>query len=120
MSLPQEAPQDLVVAVREFFPESEWDNALNVARLESGWDPFALADTTDARHPCGSVIGSRGNVNITAERSVGYFQINSCNFPTWEWARLYNTRHNVGTAHMLWAERGWSPWYFSARTLGLL
>lgn len=120
MSLQDEAPAELVVSVREFFPEEEWDNALRVSRLESNWDAFALNDSTDERHPCGSIIGRSGNVNISAERSIGYFQINSCNFPDWEWARLYNARHNVGTAHMLWAERGWSPWYFSARTLKLI
>jgi hypothetical protein len=51
---------------------------------------------------------------------VGYFQINACNFPDWEWQRLYNARHNAGTAHMLWAQQGWNAWYFSAHQLGLI
>ncbi len=115
-----DAPAELQVAIREFWPESEWDNAASISQLESNWDAFALADTTDASHPCGSIIGERGGVKISAERSVGYFQIDSCNFPDWEWQRLYNARHNAGTAHMLWVERRWAPWYFSAQTLGLL
>lgn len=107
--------------VREFWPESEWQHALDVAELESGWDAFAVNDTTDDNTPCGAVVTVRDGITITAERSIGYFQINSCNYPTWEWQRLYNARHNAGTAHMLWDNAGqrWTPWLFSARKLGL-
>lgn len=116
-----DAPVELQVAIKEFWPESEWDNAASISQLESGWDAFALADTTDAQHPCGAVIGQRGGTTITAERSIGWFQINTCNLPPdWEWQRLYNTRHNAGTAHAMWVERRWQPWFFSAQTLGLL
>lgn len=105
----------------EFFPESEWDNAVSIAFLESGWNPFAEADSTNGGTiPCGTPLYSRDGITVTAERSVSWFQINSCNFPTWNPAHFFNTRHNVGTAHMLWALRGWSPWYFSAKQLGLL
>jgi hypothetical protein len=114
------APAELQAVIREFWPESEWDKAASVAWLESAWDAFALMDSTDDEHPCGASLAARDGVRITAERSVGYFQINSCNFPGWEWQRLYNARHNAGTAHMLWDERRWHPWYFSAKSLGLL
>lgn len=117
-----DAPPELQATIRQFWPESEWENAAAIAQLESGWDAFAVADTTDADHPCGSRLGtaSDGTV-ITAERSIGYFQINTCNFPTWEWQRLYNAYQNCGTAHMLWDQAGgkWTPWYFSCRELGL-
>lgn len=115
-----DAPQELQAGIQEFWPQEEWDNAAAVAKLESGFNPFALEDTTDPDHPCGTFIRQIDGVPVSAERSVGYFQINSCNFPDWEWQRLYNARHNAGTAHMLWAERGWAPWYFSAQRLGLL
>jgi hypothetical protein len=115
-----DAPAELAAVVMEFWPEEEWDNAARIALLESGWDAFALEDSTRSDAPCGTPIGQRDGVTITAERSVGYFQLNSCNFPDWEWQRFYNARHNAGTAHMLWSERGWSPWFFSARELGLL
>ena len=115
-----EAPAELQVAIREFWPENEWDNAASISQLESGWDAFALNDTTTDISPCGAVIGERGGVSITAERSIGYFQINSCNFPDWEWQRLYNARHNAGTAHLLWQTSRWRAWYFSAEKLGLL
>src|SRR5207248_8552673 len=116
-----DAPEELRVAVTEFWPDTEWDNAASVAYYESGWNAFALADTTDKDHPCGSQLYLRDGVRVTAERSVGWFQINSCNFPGWEWQRLYNTRHNAGTAHLLWRlARSWSPWYFTAQGLGLL
>lgn len=115
-------PAELVVAVQEFFPESEWQHAIDIAELESGWNAFALNDTTDQDTPCGAVITVRDGIRVTAERSVGYFQVNACNFPSWEWQRLYNARHNVGTAHLLYDQAGgsWSPWLFSARKLGLL
>jgi hypothetical protein len=113
------APAELQVAIREFWPESEWDHAAGIAQLESGFDAFALRDTT-AGVGCGAYIGERDGVRITSERSVGYFQINSCNYPDWEWQRLYNARHNAGTAHAIWDSQGWGAWFFSAESLGLL
>jgi hypothetical protein len=115
-----DAPAELAVSIREFFPDSEWDNAAEIARLESGWDAFAVHDSTDIDHPCGSELGQRDGVRIVAERSIGYFQVNSCNYPDWEWQRLYNARHNTGTAHLIWSNQGWGAWYFSARSLGLV
>lgn len=113
------APPELRVAITEFWPPEEWDNAAAIAQLESGWDAFALHNTAD-RWGCGTIVGTIGGVAITGERSVGYFQINSCAHPDWEWQRLYNARENAGTAHALWAVRGWEPWFFSAKRLGLL
>lgn len=115
-----DAPPELADAVREFFPESEWDNAVSVSYLESSWQWTAEFDSTSAAAPCGATLDQVDGVRITTEHSVGWFQINACNFPTWRYEHLFNTRHNVGTAHMLWAQRGWSPWYFSAKELGLL
>lgn len=117
-----DAPYELADAVREFWPEEEWDNAVSISFLESSWDAFALNDSTDAGHPCNSFLREVDGVDVFAERSIGLFQINSCNFPDWEWQRLYNARHNAGTAHLLWESAGgkWSPWYFSAKQLGLL
>lgn len=115
-----DAPAELRVAIMEFWPMEEWENAAGISYLESKWDAFAVADTTTDAFPCGAIIGTRNGVRVSAERSVGYFQLNACNFPSWEWQRFYNARHNAGTAHMLWAERGWSPWYFSAKALGLI
>jgi hypothetical protein len=118
MTTIEDAPLELQDAIREFWPEDQWDNAAAIAQLESAFDAFALNDT--ARNVgCGIQIATRQGISILAERSVGYFQINSCNFPDWEWQRLYNARHNAGTAHMLWKNQGWSAWLFSARTLGL-
>lgn len=119
---PGDCPNELWVSIQEFWPEDQWINAVNVARLESGLDAFALLDSTAPGVPCGAPLAPIRGVPVAAERSVGYFQINSCNFPTWEWQRLYNARHNAGTAHMLWEGSGgsWRPWYFSATTLGLI
>jgi hypothetical protein len=119
---PTGIPMDLWDAILSYWPESEWINAANISKLESGWNQFALNDTTSPASPCGAVIETRDGVKITAERSVGFFQINSCNFPTWDWTQLFGCNHNCGTAHMLWTDAGesWSPWYFSATELGLL
>lgn len=120
MTTLNDAPLELQVAIMEFWPASEWDNAAAIASLESSFDSFAVRDTTDNEHPCGSRLTTTSGVAITAERSVGYFQINSCNFPDWEWQRLYNARHNAGTAHLIWGQQGWGAWYFSAKQLGLV
>jgi len=119
---PDDCPIELWVAIQEFWPESEWINAANIARIESGFDAFALDDTATPNGGCGVPIGSRNGVPIVSERSIGYFQINSCNFPDWEWQRFYNARHNAGTAHALWDQNGgnWRPWFFSATELGLI
>lgn len=114
------APLELQDGIREFWPESEWENAANVALLESGWNAFAVADTRDPDHPCGTFLRTVNGVGVSAELSVGYFQIDACNFPTWEWQRLYNARHNCGTAHLIWTIQGWAAWYFSAKQLGLI
>jgi len=116
-----ECPQELRDAIVEFWPQDEWDHAAAIAELESGWDAFAVADTRTVDQPCGSVIDQVAGVDVTAEYSIGWFQINACNLPP-EWVpeNLFNTRHNCGTAHAMWADRGWQPWFFSAKRLGLL
>ena len=115
-----DAPDELQAVIRQFWPEGEWDNAAAIAKMESGYDAFALYDSTDDQHPCGSVVSERQGLRVTAEKSVGYFQINVCNFPGCEWQRLYNAYQNAGTAHMLWTQQGWAAWYYSAHTLGLV
>jgi hypothetical protein len=115
-----EAPLELQTAIAEFWPDDQWDAAAAVAQLESGWDAFACRDTRRSDAPCGAVIDQVDGLLVTAEWSIGWFQINACNLPDgWEPAHLYNTRHNVGTAHDLWSRRGWSPWELSRRKLGL-
>lgn len=120
MATLDQAPAELQAVIMQFWPQDQWDNAASIAQLESGWNAFAVLDSRTPEHPCGSVFTNRGGVAVSAELSVGYFQINACNFPGWEWQRFYNAWHNAGTAHMLWAERGWQPWYFSAKSLGLI
>jgi hypothetical protein len=121
MSAIDECPDELRGAIMEFWPEDQWDNAAAVSHLESGWSAFATADTRRPGAGCGQVIGERDGVRISAEYSLGWFQINGCNLPgDWTPEHLFNTRHNCGTAHAMWSERGWSPWYFSATKLGLI
>lgn len=115
-----DAPLEFQIAVQEFWPPEQFDAAASISFLESRWNPFAVRDTRDPQHPCGAQLGSVDGVAISAEYSIGWFQLNACNFSDWTPAHFFNTRHNCGTAHMLWSERGWRPWYFSAKALGLL
>jgi len=116
-----DAPADLQAGVMEFWPAEKWDEAASISFLESDWKPFAQNDTTrGGLILCGTVLYVRDGVTITAENSISYFQLNACNFPTWNPAHFFNARHNCGTAHLLWSMRGWEPWWFSAKTLGLL
>lgn len=115
-----DAPCELRCGIREFWPDSEWDNAARISWLESKWNPFAVADTRRVDAPCGTRIYTIGGIDIFSEYSLGYFQLNACDFPTWPAERFFNARHNAGTAHDLWSRRGWSPWFLSATTLGLL
>lgn len=111
---------ELQFAIKHWWPETEWNNAASIAFLESSLDPFARRDTRDTDHPCGSVIATGDSGDITAELSIGYFQINTCNVPGVEPERFYNAWYNATWAFMLWRDRGWNPWYFSAERLGLL
>jgi hypothetical protein len=122
VDIPDNIPGELWEGITEFWPESEQLNAANIAYLESGWNAFALNDSASEAGSCGKWLGQRDGVDIYSERSVGYFQVNSCGFPGWEWQRLYNARHNAGTAHLLWTDAGnrWTPWFFSAKQLGLI
>jgi hypothetical protein len=123
MSAIDDCPPELRDAIREFWSSDQWDNAANISRLESGWSAFAEADTRTPEAGCSQPIGQRDGQVITAEHSIGWYQVNACNLPPgWRWEHLFNTRHNVGTAHMLWDQAGqsWRPWFFSARELGLL
>ena len=107
--------------IAEFWPPSEWDHAARISYLESRWKWDAELDTRDADHPCGATVGYRDGMRVTAEWSIGYFQINACNLPPgWRPEHLFNARQNAGTAHALWESEGWSAWYFSAQRLGLL
>ena len=116
----EDAPDEIKLPIKEFWPESEWDNAASISWMESGWNWAAVHDSTDVAHPCGSGLSFQNGVMVTAEISIGYFQINSCNYPYWPAGSFWNARQNAGTAHALWAFRGWEPWYFSAQALGLL
>ena len=116
-----DAPQEIGDPIREFWPADKWDEAASISFEESGWKWQAEDDTTqNGLIPCGTVIGIIEGVEITAEHSIGYFQINSCNYPLWDSRHIFNARQNAGTAHALWQARGWQPWYYSAKKLGLL
>lgn len=116
----RDCPVELRELIKHWWPETEWNNAASVAFLESGLDPFARLDTRTPDSPCGSVVSDDSGVTITAELSIGYFQINTCNYPDVEPERFYNGALNVAYAFTLWRARAWGPWLFSAEKLGLI
>lgn len=115
-----EAPDDLAYEIKRY-DDWDWDEAASISWLESGWRWDELNDTvkTSGRR-CGEVIKVIDEIPVTAEISCSYFQLNSCDYPGTPIWFFFNTKQNVGTAHALWNERGWEPWFFSARELGLL
>lgn len=117
-----DAPAELQAAIREFWGQQEWENAARISYLESGWNWDAEYDSTTETKPCGAYLNSVNGVRVTAEHSIGYFQINACNFPGWNPCHFFNPRQNAGTAHALWDGAGqrWTPWLFSAMALGLV
>ncbi len=122
MTLLETAPAELQACIKQFWPQPQWENAAAISQIESGWNAYADNNTTSATVPCGARLSPINGVPVFAEHSVGYFQINVCNFPSWDWKRLWNAYQNCGTAHMLWdgAGQSWSPWFESATKLGLL
>ncbi len=91
-----EAPSYVVELIRRYFPQQQWENALNVSRLESGW-------RANAHNPNG-------------EDSRGLFQINMRAHP--DAGNMFDPEANVAYAASLWRQRGWGPWSV-ARQLGL-
>jgi len=85
-----------------YWPLEEIDNAVDVAKLESGWN-------TAAHNPRG-------------EDSRGLWQINVAPgaHPHLAGTNLYDPQINAYFAADIWRASGWRAWYNSARTLGLI
>jgi hypothetical protein len=115
------APAPLSDAIRRYFPQDEWINAVRVAYYESGWNRTAVRDTRDrAGGQCGVRIWlPEVNSWGWTEHSIGYFQINACahggDYGLWT-----DTYANVEKAADLWQSGGWSHWLITARKIGLL
>jgi hypothetical protein len=114
-------PEDLDRAIRQYWPESQWQNAARMAYVESnGWKRDAERNTLGrAGGRCNIPIGTLPDgTPILSEQSVGYFQINVCAHGH-DRAYWIDTDHNVSYAAQLYREKGWGPWQVSARLLGL-
>lgn len=94
--------EQVALAVIRYFPRDQWGNALNVFRLESGYDPNAH--------------------NTNGEDSRGIAQINvapGAN-PQYADADLFDIETNVAIASQIYAQWGnWGAWFNSAVALGL-
>lgn len=90
--------------IQKYFPKEQWQNALNVAKGESGLNPGAIGDNYPIR---GQTIPS-----------YGLFQIRALpGRPKPE--QLVDPEFNVQYAANLFKAQGWRPWSF-ARKLGLV
>lgn len=99
---------DIFELIKKYFPQNQWDNALAVARGESGLNPNAIGDN----YPIDT-----GNGPETIP-SYGLFQIRGlAGRPPKE--RLLNPEFNVHYAADMFKQQGWRPWSV-ARKLGLI
>jgi len=83
---------ELLVLIRKYFPENQWNNALRVAQAESGLNPNAH--------------------NQKGEDSRGLFQINvvpAAN-PKYKSVNLFDPETNVRAASELYKAAGWRLW----------
>lgn len=85
-----------------YWPLEQIDNAVDVARLESGWATEAW--------------------NNTGEDSRGLWQINvsAAAHPTYVAYNLFDPQVNAWFAASIWRASGWAAWYNSAKQLGLI
>mgnify|MGYP001582553883 CR=1 FL=1 len=89
--------------IKKYFPKDQWQNALAVAKGESGLNPGAIGDNYSIR---GQTIPS-----------YGVFQIRGLpGRPPKE--QLLDPEQNIKYAANLFASQGWRPWTV-ARKLGL-
>jgi hypothetical protein len=113
-------PEPLAALIRAEFPAAQWVNAGEISYLESGWRADAEADTRwRADGELGVEYTMDDGRSALTEWAVGYYQINigahGGDFATWS-----DPARNVAKARELWGYSGWSPWYYSAQSLGLL
>lgn len=85
-----------------YFPLEQIDNAVDICRLESGYNTGAW--------------------NVLGEDSRGLWQINvsSGAHPDLAVYNLFDPQINAYWASFIWRASGWRAWYNSAVTLGLI
>jgi hypothetical protein len=85
-----------------YFPLEDIDNAVEIARLESGWRTSAW--------------------NTAGEDSRGLWQINVADnaHPQLRDSNLFDPQVNAFYAGRIFALSGWRAWYNSAKQLGLI
>lgn len=114
-------PPELRVAIQGFWPEEEWEHAAAISNLESGWRLNARAYVTQDQ------VNDWNRLHPDDIRSVedsrGPFQVNIYAHPWADAGRLLTDWAYASWAgRVVWLRAGgrWSPWFYSAKKLGLL
>jgi hypothetical protein len=81
--------------VEQYFPESEWDKAVLVARCESNYDPSAY-------NPAGPFGG-------LYQHSLAYWSGRAAS-AGWAGASIYDAAANTAVTAWLWNQGGWGHW----------
>ena len=82
-------------AITRYFPSSQVEKAMDVAKCESGYDPKAVSPD-GANH----VLFQINTVHKPMVRRMGY---------SWN-PDIYDPYINTKVAKRLWNESGWQPW----------
>ncbi len=80
--------QAIEMAIQQWWPESEWENAWCIIGRESTWRPWVVSPTGD----------------------YGLFQLNRIHAASYDWGRILEIDFNVAAAHDLWTTNDWRPW----------
>lgn len=84
-------PEGCIDAMKRYWPQSEWNNALVIMRRESGLQPSAINYNTDG----------------TIDR--GCFQVNSIH-KDFDITKEFNPDYNAQVALIVYQAAGWRAW----------
>ena len=99
LQTPQLSEPQVLELIQKYFPMTQWQNATNIARCESGLIPNRVGDTSLKFYENGVMYGM----------SYGVFQIRHLEGrPSPD--QLINAEFNVKYAYGMWESQGWIPW----------
>lgn len=113
--------EDLSLGIVQNWPESEFQNAADIAALEGAGLTYAVNDSLIKYWRHGTLASPVNGIPSSLELSVGPFQVNVLTCPeSWDWPTLFNPWVNAWAAHEIWKSQGYGAWFHSAKKLGLI